>query len=179
MALKSTIYKAQVQISDLDRHYYDEANLTLAQHPSENDARMMLRLLSWIHNADERLEFNKELCESDEAEVWIRDYSGEINLWIAFGLPDEKILKRACSRAKQVRLYAYGERAASVWWQSMQPKTYGLENLEVILISDEQLAQLAAMAQRSMQLQVTIQDETLWISSDTTSLEISPQWLKR
>ncbi len=97
---------------------------------------------------------------------------------IAFGLPDEKILKRACSRAKQVRLYAYGERAASVWWQSMQPKTYSLDNLEVFQISDADLATFASWANRSMQIQCTLQDGVLWLSCGDQQLELSLEQLK-
>ena len=115
MALKATIFKAQLQIADMDRHYYAEHALTLARHPSETDERMMVRLLAFALNADESLEFGKGLSNEDEPALWRKDLTGVIEHWIEVGLPDEKSLRKACGRATQVRLYTYG-RGAAKWW---------------------------------------------------------------
>src|SRR6516164_945881 len=108
MALKSTIFKATVQISDLDRHYYAEHALTIARHPSETDERMMVRLVAFVLNADERLEFGKGLSTDDEPDLWLRDLTGAVEAWIEVGLPDERRLRRASGRSEVVKLYAYG-----------------------------------------------------------------------
>ena len=108
MALKSTIIKAQLSLSDMDRHLYQDFNLTLAQHPSENDQRLMVRLLAYALNACDGLEFTKGLSADDEPEVWHKNYSEEIELWIELGLPDEKLIRKACGRAKRVIVYCYG-----------------------------------------------------------------------
>ncbi|CAE1149257.1 YaeQ family protein [Serratia sp. Tan611] len=172
MALKATIYKATVNIADMDRHFYHDAALTLAQHPSETEQRMMLRLLAWICHADERLTFTKGLSADDEPELWQRNDHNGLELWIELGLPDEKRLKKACNQSPCVVLYAYGERAAQVWWQSMQSKVAAYRNLSIRFLNDEQLTRLAALANRNMTLQATLQEGTIWLSDAQSSLEI-------
>ncbi|MEZ2694763.1 YaeQ family protein, partial [Hafnia alvei] len=172
MALKATIYKANVNIADMDRHFYHDASLTLAQHPSETEQRMMLRLLAWICHANERLTFTKGLCADDEPELWLRnDYNG-IDLWIELGLPDEKRLKKACSLSQEVVLYAYSERAGRVWWQQNQAKLSGLKALSIRFVSDEIMAMLPKFVSRTMDLQATIQEGAVWLSDAQNNVEI-------
>ncbi len=173
MALKATIYKAAVNIADMDRSFFYDANLTLAQHPSETEQRMMLRLLAWICHADENLRFTKGLCADDEPEIWLRDDTLALKLWIELGLPDERRLKKACNQSPNVVLYVYGERAAHVWWQSMEQKLRPYRNLAIRFLDDRQLQALAAMAQRTMTLQATLQDGSVWLSDDKNNLEIT------
>jgi uncharacterized protein YaeQ len=116
MAIKSTIFKARLNIADMDRPYYGEHTLTLARHPSETDERMMVRLLAFALFADERLEFGRGLSAEDEPALWRKDYSGAIERWIEVGLPDEKALRKAAGRAAEVIVVAYGGRAMDVWW---------------------------------------------------------------
>lgn len=177
MALKATIYKAAINIADMDRQVYLDKTLTLAQHPSETEQRMMLRLLAWIYHADENLSFTKGLCADDEPEVWRRNDHNAVELWIELGLPDEKRLKKACNQAEQVILYAYSERAAKVWWQQNESKLANHKNLSIHFLNDEQLKQLSAMCQRNMQLQATIQDKAIWLSDDHNNTELTfEQW---
>lgn len=172
MALKATIYKAAVNVADMDRQVYLDSQLTLAQHPSETALRMMVRLLAWICHADERLTFTKGLCADDEPELWLRnDYNG-IELWIELGLPDEKRLRKACNQSTRVWLYAYSERAAKVWWQQNQDKLASHANLTICFLADELANRLAALAERNMQLQATIQDGSIWLSNAQDNLEL-------
>ncbi|QTF09564.1 YaeQ family protein [Brenneria izadpanahii] len=173
MALKATVYKAAINIADMDRHFFYDANLTIAQHPSETEQRMMLRLLAWICHADENLRFTKGLSADDEPEIWLRNDTLELEKWIELGLPDEKRLKKACSLSRSVALYAYSERAAQVWWQNMAGKVSGYKNLAIYFLDDRQLAQLAALAKRNMTLQATLQEGTIWLSDSENSLEIT------
>ncbi|BBU86477.1 hypothetical protein EIMP300_78770 [Escherichia coli] len=121
MALKATIYKATVNVADLDRNQFLDASLTLARHPSETQERMMLRLLAWLKYADERLQFTRGLCADDEPEAWLRNDHLGIDLWIELGLPDERRIKKACTQAAEVALFAYNSRAAQIWWQQNAP----------------------------------------------------------
>lgn len=172
MALKATIYKAAVNIADMDRNFFYDANLTLAQHPSETEQRMMLRLLAWICHANERLIFTRGLSAEDEPEIWRKNDHNGIELWVELGLPDEKRLKKACNQSRNVVLYAYGERAAKVWWAQVQSKLQGFSNLAIRYIDDELLAQLVTFANRSMTLQATLQDGTIWLSDAQSNLEL-------
>jgi len=174
MAIKSTIFKAELQITDMDRNYYYDHALTIARHPSENDARMMLRILAFALNAHERLAFTKGLSSDDEPDLWQKSLSNEIELWIDLGLPDEKRLRRACGRADQVIIYTYNRTGAEAWWQKMQGKVQRFSNLSVFHIDDATLAALAEFSQRSMQLQFTIADGVTLLSAGEQSLEITP-----
>lgn len=172
MALKATIYKAVVNVADLDRSQFLDASLTLARHPSETQERMMLRLLAWIKFADERLQFTRGLSSDDEPEVWLRNDHLGIDLWIELGLPDERRIKKACSLAQEVALFTYNSRAAEIWWQQNQSKMAGFKNLSIWYLDDEQLAKLSAFAERTMTLQATIQEGAIWLSDAQNNLEI-------
>jgi len=172
MALSATIYKVQLNISDMDRHYYAEHQLTVARHPSETEERMMVRLLAFMFHADERLEFTRGLCADEEPEIWLKDYSDAIELWIEVGLPEEKRLRKACGRAQKVVLYSYGGYAAQLWWQRQQPALQRYDNLQVIEIPEIACGSLATLAKRSMHLQVTIQDGHVWVDNGNETLEV-------
>lgn len=172
MALKATIYKATVNVADLDRNQFLDATLTLARHPSETQERMMLRLLAWIKFANERLQFTRGLSAEDEPEAWLRNDHLGIDLWIELGLPEERRIKKACSQSKEVALFTYNSRAAQVWWQQNQSKLAGFSNLSIWYLDDEQLAQLSAFASRTMALQATIQDGAIWLSDAENNMEI-------
>ena len=172
MALKATIYKATVNVADLDRNQFLDATLTLARHPSETQERMMLRLLAWIKFANERLQFTRGLSAEDEPEAWLRNDHLGIDLWIELGLPEERRIKKACTQSKEVALFTYNSRAAQVWWQQNQNKLSGFSNLSIWYLDDEQLAQLSAFASRTMVLQATIQDGAIWLSDAENNLEI-------
>ena len=178
MALKSTIIKTHLSISDMDRHVYQDLSLTLAQHPSETEQRLMVRILAYVLQFQERLEFTKGLCADDEPEVWVKNYSDEIELWVELGLPEEKRLKKACNRAKNVVLYTYGENSQPIWWQKNQQKLANYQNLTVISLPYEATAQLANMVSRAITLTITIQDGEIWLSDEQNSVHIIPQQLK-
>ncbi len=170
MALKATIFKANINIADMNRNHYEDVQLTLAQHPSESEQRMMLRLLAWICHADERLVFTKGLAADDEPELWRLNDHNEPALWIELGLPDEKRLRKACNQADEVILYAYGDRAGPIWWQQNKSKLSTHKNLRIQFLDDEQMAQLASMAKRSMVIQATLQEDTIWLSDNEQHL---------
>lgn len=172
MALKATIFKADLQIADMDRHYYASHALTIAQHPSETDERMMVRLIAFAHHAHEYLAFARGLSEADEPDVWQKDLTGAIEAWIDVGLPDEKRIFKASGRANHVTIYAYGGRAAALWWSAINPKLARLRNLTVISLSPTVTQALAKLAQRNMQLGCTIEDGVLWLNSDTESVQV-------
>ena len=158
MALKATIFRAELQIADTDRNYYRDHALTLARHPSETDERMMLRLLAFALNAHELLAFGNGLSSEDEPDLWRKDLTGAIELWIEVGLPDEKSVRRACGRAAQVCIYSYGGPRAQLWWNQVGGRLERAGNLAVVDVAAESSRALAALAQRNMRLQCTIQE---------------------
>ena len=165
MALKSTIYKADVQIADMDRHYYADHALTVALHPSETDERMMVRIFAFMLLAEERLEFGKGLSDTDEPDLWQKDLTGAIETWVDVGQPDERRIARAAGRAGRVEVIAYGGRTSDIWWQGVRNRVERLRNVQVRTLADGTAAALAALTARTMRLQCTIQDGAAWISS--------------
>lgn len=174
MALKSTIFKVDLQISDIDRGYYATHALTLARHPSETDERMMVRLLAFSLFADPALAFGKGLCVDDEPDLWQKDLTGAIERWIDVGQPDDKWIRKACGRAGEVVVLAYG-RALEVWWNGVRGKLERHGNLRVFELGREASAELARLAERTMRLQFTIQDGHVWVGNGRDSVALEPK----
>ncbi len=174
MALKATIFKSSLNVADMDRGVYLDAQLTLARHPSETDERLMVRLLAWGLNADPALEFTKGLSADDEPDIWLKHLHGGIQHWIEVGLPDERRLKKACNQSDRVTLYTYAGRGAQLWWQQNQPQLARLGNLSVINLDESFTRALAARAARAMQWQLTVNEGQLWLSDGEQTLELTP-----
>ncbi len=172
MALKSTIHKAELQIADMDRNHYQVYSLTLARHPSETDERMLLRLVAFALNAHEQLVFCKGISTDDEPDLWRKSLSGEIELWIELGQPDEKRLRRACGRARQVIVYPYAERSAEIWWQQNGADFQRFDNLSVIKLVVTGDTALDALVNKSMNLNCSIQDGQVWLGDDSLSVTL-------
>ncbi len=178
MATRSTVFKASLQIADIDHGYYADHALTLARHPSETDERMLVRLAALALQAhqlqdtchgDGTLAFGAGLSDPDEPDVWLRDFTGRTRLWIEVGQPDDKPLGKACSKADAVVVYAFGH-AAEVWWKGIENKLSRLDRLQVWRIASASAQALAALAQRSMTLQATIQDGVLTLGDAAHSV---------
>lgn len=174
MALKATIFKADLQLADLDRSHFAEYALTIARHPSETDERMMMRLLAFAMYAGQDVSFGKGVASDEEAAVWEIDPSGLIRLWIEVGLPDETRLRKACGRADRVVLLAYGARTVDAWWRQNSPNLKRFENLEVLQIPTEQSLSLAGLVERKMKLSCTIQEGTIYFDG----VELRPEVLQ-
>ncbi len=179
MAQKSTIFKAELHISDLDRSYYASHQLTLARHPSETDARMMLRLVAFALYADDALQFGKGLSDEDEPDVWRKNLHDEVELWIDLGQPDEKRVRKACHRARQVVLLAYGGSVAEMWWKKNADALKRYQNLTVLHCDTAVMEALEALVERTMQLQCTIDHGRQWWSAGERTVEFAPAcWQK-
>jgi uncharacterized protein YaeQ len=181
MALKATVCKAAVQLADVDRAVYCDRQVTLARHPSENDERMMMRLLAFALNvvADERdgaLEFAKGMWDPDEPELWRRDLTGRIVDWIEVGQPEERRVTKASGRAERVNVYAFGSNAAA-WWAGLAGRADRAGNVGAWLVPAEQSRELSLLAERSMQLQINRQDGIVWVGDGARSVEIHPRLL--
>lgn len=172
MALKATIFKAELHVADMERNYFQEHQLTIARHPSETDERMMVRLLAFALHAHEYLAFGKGLSSDDEPDLWQKDLTGAIDVWIDVGQPDEKSLRKACGRAKQVFVYSYGLRSVDVWWDAVRSKLERSANLNVFNLALAASGALAKLADRNMRLQCTIQDKQIWFANAETTVQV-------
>jgi uncharacterized protein YaeQ len=169
MALKSVIYKATLQVADMDRHYYADHQLNIACHPSETLQRMMIRIVVFALQAHEQLEFAKGISDADEPDLWRKDLTGAIEQWIEVGQPDERRILKACGRAEQVLVYAFGS-ATDLWWKPIANKLTRARKLTVFKIDPEVAEQLEKLCERTMQLQVTLQDGEIWVRNTTEAV---------
>ena len=181
MALKATIYKANIQLADMDRNVYGDHGVTIARHPSETDERMMMRVLAFAlnvpadnHNGD--LDFAKSLWDTDEPDLWQKDLTGQIVHWIDVGQPDDKRMMKSSPKAERVSVYAFAS-STPVWWSGVATKITRARNLTVWQVPADQSQALAELAQRTMQLQVTVQDGTVWVGDGQRSVEVTPERL--
>jgi len=175
MAAKATILKAELQVTDLDRHYYASHALTLAQHPSETDTRLLVRLLAFALHADARLEFGRGLSDEDEPALWRRDYTGDIEQWIELGQPEETRLRKASGRAAQVVVVGYGGQAAEAWWKRNAAALGRLRNLTVMELDDADVAAAAELLGRGMRVTAMIQDGEVQLMDADRSVSLRPR----
>ena len=171
MALKATIFRAELQIADMERNYYGNHSLTLARHPSETDERMMVRLLAFALNAHDALAFGSSIGNDGEPDLWRKDLTGAIQLWIDVGLPDEKRIRRACGRSERVFVYSYG-RGADLWWKQAGDKLARSRNLIVIDLPAAATQGIAKLADRNMKLNCTIQDGQIWLADQDETVQV-------
>lgn len=172
MAPRATVYKAQLNVTDIDRNYYADHALTIACHPSETEERLMLRVLAFALNAQEGLAFGKGISEEDEPDLWAKDLTGRVLTWIEIGHPDERAILRACGKSDEVIVYATNANAAQ-WWSGLEHKLARAKNLRVVAVSPESREALGQLAARSMDLAVTIQDGDVWVRTPKDSVQVA------
>lgn len=176
MAIKPQIFKVSLQIADMNRHYYNDHLLTVAQHPSETDERLMVRILAFALNASPDLKFAEAISDHDQADLWDKDYNEQIKRWISVGLPDEKLIKKAANRADQVIIYSYGGKPAEIWWNKLKLSNY--PHLRVINLLDKDAKELANMISRGMKMNFTIQEDQVMVGNESNSINLTLQILK-
>ena len=173
MAANATIYKALLNIANMDKHYYGEHNLTIAQHPSESDLRLMMRVVGFILNASDTLVFCKDISEDDEPALWQKSLSGDIELWIDLGQPDEKRIKKACGRAEEVIIYTFQENTANPWFKQIENTLHRFSNLQVVYLKID--GDIESLANRSINLQCNISDNELTLI-DSSEKSVIVTW---
>ena len=176
MAANATIHKALLNIANMDQHYYEEHNLTLAQHPSENDLRLMIRLVAFVLNANDTLMFCKGISQDDEPDLWQKSFGDDIEMWIDLGQPDEKRIKKACGRSEKVIIYTFKENLSSVWFKQIEGSLSRFKNLKIIHLNID--GDIESLYKRSMNIQCNILDDELTLIEDDNSVVITQEVYK-
>jgi len=174
MATKSTIYKLELEVSDIDRGYYATHSLTLAQHPSETERRLMVRIFAFALFAHERLEFGRGISNEEEPALWRRDFTGIIEQWIELGQPEESSIRKACGRSQQVAVVTYSGNSAGTWWNKHESSLARSKNLTIIDLSSEAIDAATKLLQRTMRLQAMIQEGECQLMSDSGNASLRP-----
>ncbi len=178
MALKPTIYKAQVALADMDRQHYEDLALTLACHPSETLERMAVRLLAYCLHAAPGLDFGRGLSSTEEPALSRVEDNGEVALWIDVGQPEAGRLRKACGRAGAVVVYAFG-RSAGTWWKQNGEELAALPKLEVWQLEWPEVEALARLFGRTSQLSVSVTGGVIYVDNGTDSVSLEPVALQR
>lgn len=173
MAIKPTIYKFRISLSDFNRDYYDTVNLTIALHPSETPERMMVRVLAFCINAREGLEFTRGLSNVEEPDIWLRSLDEKVDLWIDVGEPSLDRIKKAIRVASEVKVYSFNTPAKSdVWWEKLQAKLERL-NVSVVKINWSEIQALTAMLERTMDITLTISGDSAFVATPQGECDVS------
>ena len=176
MALKPTIYKFRIALTDLNRDYYDSLNLTVALHPSENLPRMMARILAYCLNASPELMFTKGLSTTEEPDIWIKELDDHISLWIDIGEPEPERIKKATRLADKVIIYSFNTKS-DTWWKQNQGKLGALK-ASIIRFDTKAVEMLASYVSRTMDLSVMLSGQSAYVSSESGDCEVTWQELK-
>ncbi len=176
MAIKPTIFKLTIALSDIERGYYDSLNLTVAQHPSETRERMMVRVLAYCLNARDGLSFGKGLSAVDEPDLWARGLDGQIELWIDVGEPAAERIKKASHLAGKVRVYSFNSKSAHWWGQDLD--RFLALRAEFYQFPWAEIQALAKLVQRTMNLSVTITGDAAYVAADAGECEVHWQRLR-
>jgi len=178
MALKSTIFKVKLSVADITRNYYEDHDLTLARHPSETDLRMLVRVIAFALNAHEHLKFGKGISSPEEPDLWQVDLTGEIIHWIDLGQPQEKRIRQACSKARQVSVYTYQPGAAISWFKDIETDLERFDHLRVINLGVGDDSLVAKLIARTMALNCTIEDDQIMLANDANNVFVQMKVVK-
>jgi len=171
VALKPTIYKIKISLSDIDQNHYDSLNLTIAQHPSETTERMMARVLAFCMNARENLSFTKGLSAVEEPDIWARTLDDQLSLWIDIGEPGFDRIKKATRLSPAVKVYSFNLKSDS-WWAKEQGKFNDLK-VSVFQFPWKSIRELAELVTRTMDLSITISDNIVYVSAKNGECEVA------
>lgn len=174
MALPSTIYRANIELADIDRAVYETFQTTVARHPSETEERLVARLLALALFSEADLAFTKGLSAADEPDLWVKGPDGRVRLWVEVGLPESERIIKACRHAERVALLASGKALAN-WDQQHLPKLEGIGNLTVISVDQNFITTLASSLERSINWSLTITEGRLYLMNGDVTNETAIQ----
>lgn len=173
MALRSSIFKANISLANLNTQIYDDIALTLALHPSETEERMMYRILAYLFCLQERLEFTEGLNNPDLPDIWQKDFTGAIEHWVDLGFPDEKRIKKALGRSNKVSIFTYNHFKFKIWFEKVSSNLINNPKVFVYCFEDNQPGELLQLVERSMILNCVIEDEQIFLSNNTVRAQIN------
>ena len=168
MAIKPRVFKVNLQIADMNRNYYADHLLTIAQHPSETNERLITRILAFVLNAHENLVFAEGITDANQADLWVKDYNDSVQLWIDVGLPDEKQVKKAAQKADKLIVYCYNGRATDIWWNKLKADNY--KNFSAYKFEEEVIQHLAELNLAGAKLNFMVQDDEILLTTGNDSL---------
>lgn len=172
MALPSTVYRATIQLSHVDRGIYETLQTTIARHPSETAERVIIRLLAYALCYEEGLVFTKGICAGDEPDLWVKGPDGRVTLWVEVGVPDPERLVKACRHTTRAVLVACGPNRFR-WDDQHLAKLATISNLTVIGLDYAMVSQLASRLERAIAWELTVTDGSCYLTSHGETCEFA------
>ncbi len=165
MALKSTIFKIKISLSNMNIHHYEECSLTVARHPSENNLRMMTRVLAFCLGAQNEIQFTKGISSDSEPDLWKLNHDGSIEYWIELGHLDERRIRQACSKGRNIEIYTYQDQQSTQWFESVKNGLSRFSNLSIFQFHWPLNLNFDDFVDRGMNFSVSIEDNEVWLST--------------
>jgi uncharacterized protein YaeQ len=175
MALPSTTYKIELNLTDMDRNVYENLRFTVARHPSETEERLAARLVAYALFYHEQLAFGRGLSDVDEPALWEKSLDDRVLHWIEVGQPDKERMTWCSRRTEKFSLVAYGN--LRVWQTKELDPVRSLKNINVVGLGQEALAALAEDMPRSLNWSVMISDGEMFITDERGQHELPLEWL--
>lgn len=163
MALGATIYNFDVELSDTDRNVYETLALRVAQHPSESEEYLVARVLAYLLEFTEGIEFSRGISTPDEPAIAVRDLTGAIKTWIDVGTPDAGRLHKAAKLAARVAVYTHKD--PTQFLKQLAGKTiHNVDALELFAIDRDLVTALVARLERRVAFSLSVSDRELYLS---------------
>jgi uncharacterized protein YaeQ len=169
MALTATIYNFDIELADADRHLYETLALRVARHPSESEEHLVTRVLAYLLEFAEGIEFSRGVSDPEDPAISVRDLTGKIKTWIDIGTPDAARLHKAAKSGARVVVYTH-KNPDQFLKQLSGEKIHRPDELELYAMDRGLVAALAARLERRVAFSVSITDRELYLSIGTETL---------
>jgi uncharacterized protein YaeQ len=169
MALTATIYNFDIELADTDRHVYESLALRVARHPSESQEYLVARLLAYLLEFADGIEFSRGVSDPDEPAIAVRDLTGAIKTWIDIGTPDAERLHKASKTAGRVAVYTH-KAATQFLKQLAGERIHRAEALELYAIDRALISALVARLERRLAFSLSVTDRELYLSIGADNL---------
>jgi uncharacterized protein YaeQ len=163
MALGATIYNFDVELSDTDRQLYESLALRVARHPSESEEYLVARVLAYLLEFADGIEFSRGVSDPDEPTIAIRDLTGAINTWIDIGTPDAARLHKASKTSNRVAVYIHKD-PTQFLKQLAGERIHRSEALELYAIDRALVSALVSRLERRVAFSMSVTDRDLYLS---------------
>ncbi len=169
MALSATVYNFDIELADSDRRVYESVALRVARHPSESEEYLVARLLAYLLEFADGIEFSRGVSDPDEPAIAVRDLTGAMKTWIDIGTPDAARLHKASKAAGRVAVYTHKD-PTQFLKQLAGEKIHRADALELYAIDRALIAAIVTHLERRVAFSVSITDHELYVSISADNL---------
>ena len=163
MALSSTVFSFEIDLSHADRHVYEPLSLRVAQHPSESSEFLIARVLAYCLEYTDGIEFSRGMCDADDPPIAVRDLTGTMRTWIDVGTPAAERLHRAAKSASRVVVYVHKD--FRQWLPDLAAaQIHRRDALELYALDRPFVSEMVSRLERRMSFALTVSDGEIFVA---------------